>query len=136
MVFYIVMMVVMTIVVAFILEMFLFRIAYRRQMHLDDMDAHEKYIVDVALSEEEELMCNEPDVILTGNHIISQNNTTDIRTPHKYRGERKRSKEDFSLRMYSDEVKNWILEDKMERQNTILGMEQLRARNRPNSQIL
>ena len=42
------------------------------------ISAHEKYIVDVSLSEEEELMCNEPDVVLTGNHIISQNNTTDI----------------------------------------------------------
>ena len=30
--------VVMTIVVAFILEMFLFRIAYRRQMHLEDIE--------------------------------------------------------------------------------------------------
>ena len=30
--------VVLNIVVAFILEMFLFRIAYRRQMHLEDID--------------------------------------------------------------------------------------------------
>lgn len=134
--FYIVMMVVLNIVVAFILEMFLFRIAYRRQMHLEDIEAHEKYKVDVSLSEEEEEMCNNPDIILTGNHIITQSNSDDIQRPHKYRGERFRSKEDFSLRMYSDEVKNWILEDKMERQNTVIGMEQLRARNRPNSEIL
>ena len=39
---------------------------------------HEKYKVDIALSENEEFMCNEPDLTVTGNHIISQSNSRDM----------------------------------------------------------
>ena len=39
---------------------------------------HEKYKVDIALSENEEFMCNELDLIVTGNHIISQSNSRDM----------------------------------------------------------
>ncbi|XP_052801255.1 two pore calcium channel protein 1-like isoform X1 [Mya arenaria] len=130
MIFYIVMMVVMTIVVAFVLELFLFRIAYRRTMHLEDIDDHLKLTVDIELSSEEREMCENSDMILNSNHIISQGNSRDIRTSVVFRGERTRSKEDFSMRMYKDEVKGWIEEDDAERARTIEDLDKMRRHSR------
>ncbi|XP_052214317.1 two pore channel protein 1-like isoform X2 [Dreissena polymorpha] len=126
MTFYIVMMVVMNIVVAFVLELFLFRIAYRRTMKLEDIDDHLKLSVDLPLSADELEMCENGNQELNENHIISQCNTTDIPTPFMYRGQRSRSKQDFSLRMYKEEVEEWIQEDQKERERIIQDLELLR----------
>ncbi|KAL5016939.1 hypothetical protein ScPMuIL_006528 [Solemya velum] len=133
MIFYLVMMIVMTIVVAFILELFLFRIQYRRKMHLEDIDDHERHRVEVTLSEEELHMCKNSDSVLTGHFIKTQTQSPDILLPYVFKGERTRSKEDFSLRMYSEEVKSWIAEEKKQRRGVITDMQELRHRERPNS---
>lgn len=46
--------IVMTIVVAFILELFLFRIQYRRKMHLEDIDG--KYIMTISFMADKKLL--------------------------------------------------------------------------------
>ncbi|XP_064612254.1 LOW QUALITY PROTEIN: two pore channel protein 1-like [Liolophura sinensis] len=110
MLFYLVMMVVMTIVVAFILDAFIFRIQYRRQMHCEDIEDHMVSRTEVALSPEEMQMCDDITHGWTGQYIDSQ--TPDTLTPHVFRGERVRSREDFSLQMHSDEVQAWVEEEK------------------------
>ncbi|XP_078337926.1 two pore channel protein 1-like [Crassostrea virginica] len=135
MTFYIVMMVVMTIVVAFILELFLFRIQYRRKLKLEDIDDHAKQIVHVYLSEEERVMCESTDYKWTGCYISLQVDATDLQTPYLYRGERYRNKEDFSLRMHSEEVKSWLEEEQDNRDQTIHTMTELRRRSRPNADL-
>ncbi|KAJ8312621.1 hypothetical protein KUTeg_009994 [Tegillarca granosa] len=135
MMFYIVMMVVMTIVVAFILESFMFRIQYRRKLKVDDIDDHSKHKVQILLSEEEKHMCENKNAILTGLYLKSQAENPNIPTPHIYDGERIRSKDDFSLRMYSDEVKGWIEDDQNEREDMIRNMEELRQRRRANAEF-
>ncbi|XP_060581859.1 two pore channel protein 1-like [Ruditapes philippinarum] len=128
--FYIVMMVVMNIVVAFVLELFLFRITYRRAMHLEDIDDHLKLTKEISLSVDEKHMCDQPDSIMLGDHIFNQAHSPDISTPLLYRGERTRSKEDFSLRMYQDEVMAWIQEENHEREDVISGLEEMRRHRR------
>lgn len=128
--FYIVMMVVMNIVVAFILEQFLFRMQYIRTMDVDDMDDHARHTVHITISEEEQAMCDHGYNRLTGDHLINQAKSCDIPTPYLYKGERFRSKEDYSLRMFSDEVKTWIEEDHHNREEVIANMEVLRERRR------
>ncbi|XP_050410021.1 two pore channel protein 1 isoform X1 [Patella vulgata] len=130
MLFYIVMMVVMNIIVAFVLESFLFRIQYRRQMKLDDMDDDSVYRVEVSLSEEEVDMCEKPFSILSGHLIQLQ---ADQPGAYVYKGERSRTKDDFSIKMYGDEVKTWLLEMDKERTSIIESMKGLRTRQRPNS---
>ncbi|XP_048257055.1 two pore calcium channel protein 1-like isoform X1 [Haliotis rufescens] len=134
MLFYIVMMVVMNIVVAFVLESFLFRINYRRTMDVDDIEDHGLYKVEMSMSEEERDMCERPHAWLTGAHIATTADQDGSQMPYVYGGERFRSKEDFSLRMYTDEVQTWIEEEKAKRREAICEMEQLRQRlSRPNS---
>ncbi|KAL4223541.1 Two pore calcium channel protein 1 [Mactra antiquata] len=135
MLFYIVMMVVMNIVVAFVLELFMFRINYRRKLNLDDIEDHLKIQRDLGLSAEELDMCENKNVVVTASHIINQGTSTtpgaEYRLPYLYRGERLRSKDDFSLKMYSDEVKGWIEEDQNQREEIIHGLEEMRQHRRP-----
>ncbi|ESO91688.1 hypothetical protein LOTGIDRAFT_122118, partial [Lottia gigantea] len=113
MLFYIVMMVVMNIIVAFVLESFLFRIQYRRQMKLADMDGKIfVFKVEVSLSEDELYMSESPVGNLTSHHIQTENQSTLQRQysqpdlgVYVFKGERSRTKDDFSMRMYGDEVK-------------------------------
>ena len=58
-------------------------------------------------------------------------------TKYAFRGERIRSREDFSLRMYSDEVQAWAEEFNASRQQTIASLDRLRHcyRQRPNSHL-
>ncbi|XP_061183466.1 two pore channel protein 1-like [Saccostrea echinata] len=135
MTFYIVMMVVMTIVLAFILELFLFRIQYRRKLKLEDIDDHAKQTEHVYISDEEKMMCENPDYKWTGRYIALQRNSTELQTPYLYKGERHRNKEDFSLRMYGDEVKSWLEEEQESREQTIHTMTELRRRSRPNADL-
>uniref|UniRef100_K1QYW6 Two pore calcium channel protein 1 n=1 Tax=Magallana gigas TaxID=29159 RepID=K1QYW6_MAGGI len=137
--------VVMTIVVAFILELFLFRIQYRRKLKLDDIDDHAKQTAHVYLSDEEKIMCENDDYKWTGGLIALQKDSTDLQTPYLYRGERYRNKMDFSLRMYGDEVKiitrmslyeqSWLEEEQDSRDQTIHTMTELRRRSRPNADL-
>nr|KAG5700366.1 hypothetical protein BaRGS_029618 [Batillaria attramentaria] len=136
MLFYIVMMVVMNIVVAFVLESFMFRIQYRRQMALEDIEAdHGVQKVEVTLNEQELQMCNDERAPLTG-YYISDNNANS-REKCVFIGERTRSREDFSMRMYSDEVQEWAEEFNKARQTTVDTLVELRQRHRqrPNSQL-
>ncbi|XP_059149690.1 two pore channel protein 1-like [Physella acuta] len=128
--FYIVMMVVMNIVVAFVLESFIFRINYRRQMHLDDIEDHGLYKEEISLSESEMHMVSVNSAPLTGQYIGSQRD----RGHYVFTGERHRNREDFSLRMYSDEVKLWSNQFMSNRKEAIQAMDQMRSRRRPNSQ--
>ncbi|XP_052230503.1 two pore calcium channel protein 1-like isoform X2 [Dreissena polymorpha] len=116
MTFYLVMMVVMDIVVAFVLEVFMFRIEYRRTMHLENIDDHLKLSRDVPLSAEEKEMCETENQPLNENHIISQRNATDIQTPYMYRGQRSRRRQDLCCKMYKDELEEWIQKEKEENQ--------------------
>ena len=52
-----------------------------------------------------------------------------------FRGERTRSREDFSLRMYRDEVQTWAEEFNASRHRTVEMLDQLRHRERPNSHL-
>ncbi|XP_062610383.1 two pore calcium channel protein 1-like [Saccostrea cucullata] len=135
MTFYIVMMVVMTIVLAFILELFLFRIQYRRKLKLEDIDDHAKQTEHVYISDEEKMMCENPDYKWTVRYIALQRDSTELQTPYMYKGERHRNKEDFSLRMYGDEVKSWLEEEQESREQTIHTMTELRRRSRPNADL-
>ncbi|KAL8621516.1 hypothetical protein ACOMHN_026188 [Nucella lapillus] len=108
MLFYIVMMVVMNIVVAFVLESFMFRIQYRRQMEVEDIEAdHGLLKEEVTLGESELQMCHVESSPLTGSFIAQPGES---QAKYIFRGERIRSREDFSLRMYQDEVQNWAEE--------------------------
>ncbi|XP_041348857.1 two pore calcium channel protein 1-like [Gigantopelta aegis] len=133
MLFYITMMVVMNIIVAFVLEAFLFRIQYERKMNLDNIEDHGVYKEEISLTEEERDMCERRYGFLTGNYIVSQGN---LPAPYLFRGEKIRSKEDYSLLMYSDEVQSWIDEENKRRSTVISTMQELRQRPRPNSEIL
>ncbi|XP_005089220.2 two pore calcium channel protein 1 [Aplysia californica] len=130
--FYIVMMVVMNIVVAFVLESFIFRINYRRQMHLDDIDDHHVVKEEIALNEDEVHMVSVLSAPVNGQFINSQ----DAREVQVYIGERTRSREDFSLRMYHDEVEQWMREFQEQRQEIVSTLERMRSRTRgrPNSE--
>ncbi|XP_064619525.1 two pore calcium channel protein 1-like [Lineus longissimus] len=113
MLFYIVMMVVMTVIVAFILEAFMFRMEYMRQMKLGDMDDHSHVKIEVPLCSEEVMMCHNKNMILHTSLIKEPPATTaddQNQDGLTYRGSRMRSKFDFSIKMYGDEVKEWCEE--------------------------
>ncbi|CAG2185712.1 unnamed protein product [Mytilus edulis] len=74
-------------------------------------------------------------VIIIGDYIVNQAKSCDIpisHTPYLYKGERFRNKDDYSLKMYSDEVKTWIEEDEQNREEMIANLENLRQRRRVN----
>jgi len=99
--FYIVTMVVMTIIVAFILEAFLFRIQYRKE-HPTDEKEDMKIRKEIVVSYEELLGLDEDYV-------------KDLQ-PHQmvnYVGKRSKTKMDLSLKMYADEVKEWIEKERV-----------------------
>ncbi|CAH1802030.1 unnamed protein product [Owenia fusiformis] len=110
MLFYIVIMVVMNVVVAFILEAFIFRIQYRRQMSGDDIGDFSKIKVDVQLSHEELNMCLDKVQPLTSQYINCPTQTEPHRSVLRFRGERSASREDYSVKMYQEEVQQWVLE--------------------------
>lgn len=134
MMFYIVSMVVMNIVVAFVLDAFIFRIQYRRAMKLDNIDDHGMQQIDVGLTEDEFFMCEHNDAPLLGSYIPESANSQNFRVV--YRGERRKNREDFSLQMYKEEVKDWIEQERTERLSVINHMEELCIRQRPNTNIL
>lgn len=94
--FYIVTMVVMTIVVAFILESFLFRIQYRKE-HLTNEGEDMKIKMEISVTYEELLDLGESYVT-----DLQPNQTVN------YTGKRSKTKMDLSIKMYDDEVKQWI----------------------------
>nr|XP_058965206.1 two pore channel protein 1-like [Pocillopora verrucosa] len=96
MLFYIVTMVVMTIVVAFILEAFRFRIKYRQE-HPADEEEDMKIRMEIIVTYEELLALGESYVEDLQPH-----------QPVHYEGKRPKTKMDLRVRMYDDEVKQWI----------------------------
>ncbi|XP_022783902.1 two pore calcium channel protein 1-like [Stylophora pistillata] len=90
--FYIVTMVVMTIVVAFILESFLFRIQYRKE-HLTNEGEDMKIKMEISVTYEELLDLGESYVT-----DLQPNQTVN------YTGKRTKTKMDLNIKMYDDEV--------------------------------
>ncbi|XP_014770199.2 two pore channel protein 1 isoform X1 [Octopus bimaculoides] len=75
MLFYIVSMVVMNIVVAFVLDAFLFRIQYKRTMNCKDIEDESIQQIDIPLSAEELQMCEQESMPLTPLYSGDQSNT-------------------------------------------------------------
>ncbi|XP_066018881.1 two pore channel protein 1 isoform X2 [Pocillopora verrucosa] len=98
--FYIVTMVVMTIVVAFILEAFLFRIEYRKE-HPADEKEDMKIRMEIIVTYEELL-------------ALGESYVEDLQPdqPVHYVGKRPKTKMDLSVKMYDDEVKEWIKKER------------------------
>ncbi|XP_013381725.1 two pore calcium channel protein 1 [Lingula anatina] len=133
MLFYLSMMVVMNIVVAFILEAFIFRIQYRKNVD-DDMDDHAVVKLEVTLHPEEVVMVDSRGGHLSDYYMRNAVFEQHVQEGHGtvFRGERIRSKEDFSIKMYEDEVKEWIAEETEQRQQYELQMQEMRRQSQQN----
>ncbi|GFU29882.1 two pore calcium channel protein 1 [Nephila pilipes] len=103
--FYIVTMVVINIVVAFVLEAFLFRIQYKRVM--GDMDKETLVRVDVGLNQREIEFCHASKTYLSKVQLMTLANDQ-VSENVVFRGTRTRTKFSFSLKMYGEEVKKWL----------------------------
>ncbi|XP_048581895.1 two pore channel protein 1 isoform X2 [Nematostella vectensis] len=95
--FFIITMVVMTIVVAFVLEAFLFRIQYRKRTTNEEVEMAIKTEINVSY---EEIRALDP-------QLVEQEGVQEGETV-TYRGKRHKTKMDFSIKMYSDEVQAWV----------------------------
>ncbi|XP_054718016.1 two pore channel protein 1-like [Uloborus diversus] len=104
--FYVVTMVVINIVVAFVLEAFLFRIQYKRIS--GDMDKDTLVRVDIGLNEQEIDFCRS-DISLSKSQLTAFAKD-EVSDQVVYRGTRTRTKFSFSLKMYADEVVKWLRE--------------------------
>ncbi|KAG8190159.1 hypothetical protein JTE90_008693 [Oedothorax gibbosus] len=102
--FYIVTMIVINIIVAFVLEAFLFRIQYKRVS--GDMDKESLVRVDVGLNEQEVSFCRSSTYLSKSQMQTFANDTTSPQVV--FRGTRTRTKFSFSLKMYGEEVKKWL----------------------------
>ncbi|CAL1300034.1 unnamed protein product [Larinioides sclopetarius] len=119
--FYIVTMVVINIVVAFVLEAFLFRIQYKR--YAGDMDKETLVRVDVGLNQREIDFSHSTNTYLSKAQLKTlANDQTSEQVI--FRGTRTRTKFSFSLKMYAEEVKKWLKDADDEEQQ-----EQLIQRN-------
>ncbi|EDO47517.1 predicted protein [Nematostella vectensis] len=111
--FFIITMVVMTIVVAFVLEAFLFRIQYRKRTTNEEVEMAIKTEINVSY---EEIRALDPQLVEqegvqegeTVRHYTT-GSLTSLRCVQEgetvtYRGKRHKTKMDFSIKMYSDEV--------------------------------
>jgi len=120
MLYYLVTMIMITIVIAFVLEAFLFRIQYKTKLGSIEQDT--KIIADVNLSQNEyeycmltERLCDQTEerwrkmsiFIESGGELPRNNN---IETIHCFHGEKLRTKFLFSLLLYAEEVANWVRE--------------------------
>ncbi|KAG1714271.1 Two pore calcium channel protein 1 [Nymphon striatum] len=113
MIFYIVTMVVLQIIVAFILEAFLFRIQYKRKM--GDMDKDTLVKVDIGLSRQELDFCYSKSSsiaeLTSYSQVLDASNGDSQLT---YRGVRRRTKSSFYMKMYGEEVKEWLMKEEEE----------------------
>lgn len=131
--FYIITMIFITIVVAFILEAFLFRIQYRLKMGDIDREfslpinmtliqiflaGDTMVTIDVVLPQEEVI-----EHILGKNYDPSSSNfghLSDRRHIFTFHGSRHRSKFSFCQKMYADEVKEWLQKAEEEDRKVLL----------------
>ncbi|GIX76970.1 two pore calcium channel protein 1 [Caerostris darwini] len=111
--FYIVTMVVINIVVAFVLEAFLFRIQYKR--YAGDMDKESLVRVDIGLNQQEIDFCQASKTYLSKSQLMAFANDQ-VSDQVIFRGTRTRTKFSFSLKMYAEEVKKWLTEADNEEQ--------------------
>ncbi|XP_042904176.1 two pore channel protein 1 isoform X1 [Parasteatoda tepidariorum] len=102
--FYVVTMVVINIVVAFVLESFLFRIQYKRAT--GDMDKDTLVRVDIGLNEQEIDFCRSKTYLSKAQ--MKSFARDEISPRIIYRGTRTRTKFSFSLKMHAEEVKEWL----------------------------
>eukprot|EP00058_Branchiostoma_floridae_P009347 XP_002594835.1 hypothetical protein BRAFLDRAFT_124433 [Branchiostoma floridae] len=100
-------MVVLTIIVAFILEAFLFRIQWERKM--DESIDDDRIEVAVSISRDEfETHFPQPWIQQDTITLADSLQTTDT---VRFRGVRMRTRDDLSTQMYRDEVKDWLREE-------------------------
>lgn len=123
MVFYIATMVVMTVIVAFILESFMFRIKYKKRMseveneENYEIEEHVRLQVTQTMNDKEVQLCDDSLLILKPLYAEQNDNEQDQSTNRKFIGEKVQSKDDFGLRMYSDEVVEWLEEERIKLEN-------------------
>ena len=106
MIFYVFTMIVMTIIVAFILEAFLFRIQYKS--FLTKEEEQKKFSIDVILSGAEI-----QNMIMHSNNMIEDPSTISsiqIGVNYKFIGRKSRTKEQLQLLMYNEEIDMWLAE--------------------------
>ncbi|ESO09870.1 hypothetical protein HELRODRAFT_167688 [Helobdella robusta] len=96
MTFYIIIMIVMAVVVAFILEAFIFRIQYRHQMEKETLEVHASQKVTIEISTDDLFNNCNINLLSNGSQLV------------RFHGKRKMCKSDFSVRMYANEVKEWL----------------------------
>lgn len=102
--FYLITMVVLQIVVAFVLEAFIFRIQYKMKMGRDSKEDN-LVRVETKMSKGELALCNGPPVTSPMPLVYATEEGPDMLT---YRGIRWRTKFSFCLKMYAEEVKEWL----------------------------
>ncbi|XP_020604403.1 two pore calcium channel protein 1-like [Orbicella faveolata] len=108
MLFYIVMMVVVTIIVAFILEAFLFRTKYHKEHRTDEEeDMNIKKEITVTY---EEFLHLEEEFRHLGEEFVQD---LQPNQPVRYIGKRSQTKMDLNIKMYADEVKQWIKNERV-----------------------
>jgi len=104
MIFYIFTMIVMTIIVAFILEAFLFRIQFTE--FLTRQEEIKKMTAEITLNAEELLM------LVQRNGSADQYPNISQMTSYKFIGNKTRTKEQLQSLMYSDEMETWLAEER------------------------
>ncbi|XP_038058978.1 two pore calcium channel protein 1-like [Patiria miniata] len=117
--FYLSSLVVVTIIVTFILEAFVFRMQYGQRNSQADEEFVSSITTEMTLSVQELDRFHPPesrnDVSLAVLHTMLRNVPGRVLT---YRGSRKRTKADLSKTMYADEIKEWVREqDQTQRQD-------------------
>ncbi|XP_022243090.1 two pore calcium channel protein 1-like isoform X1 [Limulus polyphemus] len=134
MLFYVVTMVVINIIIAFILEAFLFRIQYKRKM--GDMDKDSLVRVDVALTRQELDFCYTHSNLSISQLLHYTHNLTEQYI--LYRGTRTRTKFSFSLKMYAEEVKCWLQQaeekERQQREELLAKVQELSISQQPTIQ--
>lgn len=106
MVFYLTMMVVMTVVVAFMLEAFVFKIQYGKTMH-DAADLEYLQYFQTLSVEEMDMVKNSAGVSWSGRFIRSSISAEERIDDVRYEGKKRRRRIELSMEMYKDEIKEW-----------------------------
>lgn len=123
MIFYIFSMVVMTIIVAFILEAFLFFMQYKE--FLAKSDEINRLTIELTLgSEEVQMLVQKRNAIANlsspnnNNQQQLENGAVRPNSTYKFVGKKSRTKEQLQSKMYSDEMDTWLAEERQEAAKT------------------
>jgi len=131
MIFYIFSMVVMTIIVAFILEAFLFFMQYKE--FLARTDGINQLTIELTLGPEEVQMLVQMRNAIA--HLSSPNNNQQqlengVRpnSTYKFVGRKSRTKEQLQTKMYFDEMETWLAEERLEETKALAQLAEARRR--------